>query len=140
MGNLTKVNASNASDSPAHDANYGADVLWWGNNEYYQLGTGKRSNSCVPVYIPPLDPILEGMAINKASGMTDSSIQADIIRKSGVLSEKGDGVGGGAFADKDQVQRFQATPKTRVMVGGRKVGLEQKISCGRGNTAVYSAV
>lgn len=30
---------------------WGYDVLWWGGNEQFQLGTGKRSNSSKPVYI-----------------------------------------------------------------------------------------
>jgi hypothetical protein len=30
-------------------------VLWWGGNEFYQLGTGKRNNVSNPVYIAPLD-------------------------------------------------------------------------------------
>jgi alpha-tubulin suppressor-like RCC1 family protein len=37
------------------DTNYGADVLWWGGNEHYQLGTGKRNNLPTPAYIAPLD-------------------------------------------------------------------------------------
>lgn len=38
-----------------YDTNYGADVLWWGGNEHYQLGTGKRNNLSAPAYIAPLD-------------------------------------------------------------------------------------
>ena len=30
-------------------------MLWWGGNEHYQLGTGKRSNVNNPIYIAPLD-------------------------------------------------------------------------------------
>jgi alpha-tubulin suppressor-like RCC1 family protein len=33
----------------------GADVLLWGGNEFYQLGSGKRNNVNSPAYIPPLD-------------------------------------------------------------------------------------
>jgi len=32
-----------------------ADILLWGGNEYYQLGTGKRNNLSTPAYIAPLD-------------------------------------------------------------------------------------
>lgn len=58
MQNLTNVEASTSATSPAHDVNFGSDVLWWGNNEFYQLGTGKRNNTSVPVYIPLSNPWL----------------------------------------------------------------------------------
>jgi alpha-tubulin suppressor-like RCC1 family protein len=57
MDNVTYLNASETSS--AHDTNWGADVLWWGGNEYYQLGTGKRNNVTNPVYIRPLDAAAE---------------------------------------------------------------------------------
>jgi len=129
MGNLTKVDASSSSNSPVHDVNYGADVLWWGNNEYYQLGTGRRANSCVPVYIPPLDPVPDDVIVNKASDTIGPSTQGNSIGKSGIM-----------FMGKDQVHRFQITPKKKANVVGRAVELEQRISCGRGSTAVFSAV
>lgn len=53
MGNHTSVSAS--SSSPEHDTNFGADVLFWGGNEFYQLGTGRRNNMNTPSYIAPLD-------------------------------------------------------------------------------------
>lgn len=53
MDNVTHVGASNRSSE--NDTNWGADVLWWGGNEYYQLGTGKRTNVSNPTYIAPLD-------------------------------------------------------------------------------------
>ena len=53
MNNVTHLGAH--SGSSANDTNWGADVLWWGGNEYYQLGTGKRNNVSQPVYIRPLD-------------------------------------------------------------------------------------
>ena len=56
MDNVTHVHAglSSATDS-RNDTNWGADVVWWGGNEYYQLGTGKRNNLNTPTYIAPLD-------------------------------------------------------------------------------------
>lgn len=56
MDNVTHVRAglSAATDSP-NDTNWGADVLWWGGSEFFQLGLGKRSNVAVPTYIKPLD-------------------------------------------------------------------------------------
>lgn len=53
MDNVTHVGAHDKSSE--NDTNWGADVLWWGNNESYQLGTGKRNNVSNPVYIAPLD-------------------------------------------------------------------------------------
>jgi alpha-tubulin suppressor-like RCC1 family protein len=54
LANVTHVGAHAASGE--NDTNWGADVLWWGGNEYYQLGTGKRNNVASPLYIAPLDP------------------------------------------------------------------------------------
>ncbi|KAL9103320.1 MAG: hypothetical protein Q9163_001626 [Psora crenata] len=60
MDNVTYVQAGNstATDSQ-NDTNWGADVVWWGGNEYYQLGMGKRNNVPVPAYIAPLDSVAE---------------------------------------------------------------------------------
>ena len=56
MDNVTSVTAgaSNRTDSE-NDTNWGADVVWWGGNEFYQIGNGKRNNLNVPGYIAPLD-------------------------------------------------------------------------------------
>ena len=53
MDNVTHVAASDRSSE--NDTNWGADVLWWGGNEFYQVGTGKRNNVSNPTYIAPLD-------------------------------------------------------------------------------------
>lgn len=53
LDNLTHLTAS--AQTSASDTNFGADVLWWGGNEHYQLGTGKRNNVNAPVHIAPLD-------------------------------------------------------------------------------------
>ncbi|KAI9823283.1 MAG: hypothetical protein M1832_002507 [Thelocarpon impressellum] len=53
MANVTHVGASERSSE--NDTNWGADVLWWGGNEHYQLGTGRRNNVSNPIYIAPLD-------------------------------------------------------------------------------------
>lgn len=54
MSNLTNVRASSKKET---DINYGADVLFFGGNEFFQLGTGKRNNLSAPTNIPPLDPV-----------------------------------------------------------------------------------
>jgi alpha-tubulin suppressor-like RCC1 family protein len=51
-----KASVSNgAKDSLDQSKDFGYDALWWGGNEHFQLGTGKRSNQSKPVYIsaPP---------------------------------------------------------------------------------------
>ncbi|CAG8954945.1 hypothetical protein HYFRA_00008634 [Hymenoscyphus fraxineus] len=53
MNNVVHVGANNRSSE--NDTNWGADVVWWGGNEFYQLGTGKRNNVSNPIYIAPLD-------------------------------------------------------------------------------------
>ncbi|KAK5458081.1 hypothetical protein LTS15_004160 [Exophiala xenobiotica] len=57
MDNVTYLDASEKSSE--NDTNWGADVLWWGGNEFYQLGTGKRNNAPNPMYIRPLDTAAE---------------------------------------------------------------------------------
>lgn len=57
LDNVTYLDASEKGSE--NDTNWGADVLWWGGNEFYQLGTGKRNNVAVPIYIRPLDPTSE---------------------------------------------------------------------------------
>ena len=53
MDNVTYLSASESTS--ADDTNWGADVLFWGANEYFQLGTGRRNNVASPVYVRPLD-------------------------------------------------------------------------------------
>ncbi|KAI9781029.1 MAG: hypothetical protein M1816_002594 [Peltula sp. TS41687] len=53
MDNVTYVGAHEQGSD--NDTNWGADVLWWGGNEYFQLGTRKRNNVSTPIYIAPLN-------------------------------------------------------------------------------------
>jgi alpha-tubulin suppressor-like RCC1 family protein len=57
MDNVTYLDASERGTE--NDTNWGADVLFWGGNEFYQLGTGKRNNVPSPLYIQPLDMAAE---------------------------------------------------------------------------------
>ena len=57
LDNVTYLDASEKSSDD--DCNWGRDALWWGGNEYYQLGTGKRNNNASPIYIQPLDTASE---------------------------------------------------------------------------------
>ena len=109
MDNLTHVAAGMTADMDSeNDTNWGADVLWWGGNEFWQLGTGRRNNVALPGYIAPLDDATDPLFKGK--------------RKA------------------EKVHRFQITPRHSVLVNGRKVDMEQKVECGRGISAVYSAI
>jgi len=57
MDNVTYVEAGEGTNE--NDTNWGADVLFFGNNEYFQLGTGKRNNVVTPTYINALDRAAE---------------------------------------------------------------------------------
>ena len=60
MDNVTHVQAGDSSRTDSrNDTNWGADVVWWGGNEYYQLGMGRRNNLATPGYIAPLDMVAE---------------------------------------------------------------------------------
>lgn len=111
LDNATSAQARTTSGSTP--TNWGSDVVWWGGNEFYQLGTGKRSNLNEPAHIAPLDV---GGGSNSARAAAVASGNAG---------------------------RLQLTPRATVRIGeggkGRKVSLEQRIECGRFATAVYSA-
>jgi alpha-tubulin suppressor-like RCC1 family protein len=52
MANITRVGAD--SKTSQNDTNWGSDVYFFGNNENFQLGTGKRTNLSIPTHIQPL--------------------------------------------------------------------------------------
>lgn len=110
LDNLTRLTAPRSSSSGSEtDTNFGADVLWWGGNEHYQLGTGKRNNANVPVYIGPLD----GGRADAQVGRQGEEHRFQITPRTKVrLGEDGK---------------------------GRTASVEQKVECGRFVTAVYSA-
>lgn len=116
MANAANVKVSStAKKFTEHDTNFGQDMLIWGNNEFYQIGNGKRNNVSKPTYIPALD---ERAPSEKATGLLEWGKQSF----------------------EEQWQRLQVTPRQKVRVDGRMVSLEQRVECGRGVTAVYSAV
>ncbi|KAK5076604.1 hypothetical protein LTR64_005917 [Lithohypha guttulata] len=57
LSNITFLDTNEKSSEDT--TNWGADVVWWGGNEFYQLGTGKRNNVSTPLYIRPLDMAAE---------------------------------------------------------------------------------
>jgi nucleolar protein 9 len=54
LDNKTNV-SRNTKDTLDQSKDWGYDAVWWGGNEHFQLGTGKRSNQAKPIYInaPP---------------------------------------------------------------------------------------
>ena len=88
MKNITYLNASNSTSTD--DTNWGADIVFWGGNEHFQLGNGKRNNVSTPVYIQPLDIAAEIKRAMKSSGC-GSSI-AFILRRG---RRRGWAMGGG---------------------------------------------
>ena len=115
MDNVASVvTAAKSRKLTENDTNWGRDILFWGNNEFYQIGSGKRNNVATPTYIQPLDQQAEN----------ERAASATMIGK---LREK-------------EMHRFQISPRAKVKVNGRTVEIEQKVECGRGVTAVYSAV
>lgn len=106
LDNVTYVDASGSTGE--NDTNWGADIMWWGGNEYYQLGNGKRTNANAPLYIAPLD----GGAGDAKAGRKGEEHRFQITPRQTVrLGEGGK---------------------------GRKVSFEQRVECGRYVTAVYS--
>lgn len=69
MANITYTSASASTSSD--DTNWGADVVFWGSNEFYQLGTGKRNNSAQPIYLQPLDAEAEVSRAKRSSGQKE---------------------------------------------------------------------
>ncbi|KAL8762248.1 MAG: hypothetical protein Q9184_001729 [Pyrenodesmia sp. 2 TL-2023] len=60
MDNVTHVQAGTSGHTDSeNDTNWGADIVWWGGNEYYQIGNGRRNNMNLPGYIAPLDSVAE---------------------------------------------------------------------------------
>ncbi|KAH7029039.1 regulator of chromosome condensation 1/beta-lactamase-inhibitor protein II [Microdochium trichocladiopsis] len=106
MNNVTYLDSSDKKSM--NDTNWGADIVWWGGNEHYQLGTGRRNNVATPVYIQPLD----GGAGDAEKGRKGEEHRFQITpRRTVRLGEDGK---------------------------GRKVSVEQRVECGRHVTAVYS--
>lgn len=108
MDNVTSVDTSVIGTSSENDTNWGADIVWWGGNEHYQLGLGKRNNVNTPTYIGPLD----GGSADAEKGRRGEQHRFQITPRATVrLGEGGT---------------------------GRKVSVEQRVECGRFVTAVYS--
>ena len=106
-----KTNTKSASQGSTFS---GQDVLWWGNNEFCQLGNGKRNNVNVPSYF----------ALLPFRGER-SQVEATVTESQQVIP----------------TERLQVAPKQKVtLVDGRKKEVEQRVVAGRGVSGVYSKV
>ena len=106
MANITYLGAS--QNTSTDDTNWGADIVFWGGNEHYQLGTGRRNNVSTPVYIQPLDMEAEVKRARRSSGGREEH-RFHITPRA--VTRLGD---------------------------GRRVSVEQRVECGRGVSCVYS--
>lgn len=112
MANITNTSASTSPNATADDTNWGADIMFWGGNEFWQLGTGKRNNIPVPTYIQPLDLEAEKGRARRSSNNPNTWREE---------------------------HRFHITPRASAVLGdGRGRSVEQRVVCGRGVTGVYS--
>jgi len=116
LDNVTYVEAGDKTNE--NDTNWGSDVLVFGNNEFFQLGTGRRNNVTSPTYIQPMDRGLPGAGPGAAGKEVSEARRMQL----------------------EEMHRFHATPRSTVRVGERWVSFEQRVVCGRGVTAVYSGV
>ncbi|GAA5989681.1 hypothetical protein JCM11641_007278 [Rhodosporidiobolus odoratus] len=98
---------------------FGRDVLVWGQNEHYQLGTGKRSNLAIPQHLAPLPYTGEDLS----RGAVEASR--------------------GASPDPSARMQLAATlPLSPTLLAlnrglGRKAIVEEAIVAGDGGTGVY---
>lgn len=110
MANITKTSIQGQGPETDDDTNWGADVVFWGGNEHYQLGTGKRNNVNVPLYLQPLDAEAEIKRAKKSTG------------------------------GKEEHRFHITPRATVKLGDGRRRSVEQRVECGRQVTAVYSGV
>ncbi|EMD00348.1 hypothetical protein BAUCODRAFT_30829 [Baudoinia panamericana UAMH 10762] len=108
MRNITHTSASTDLTSSDDSTNWGADIVFWGGNEHYQLGTGRRNNMSSPTYLQPLDMEAEIKRAKRSTG------------------------------GKEEHRFHITPRATAVLGDGRRVSVEQRVECGRGVTAVYS--
>ncbi|CZT15317.1 related to FMP25 Found in Mitochondrial Proteome [Ramularia collo-cygni] len=109
MANITKTSIQGQKGDTDDDTNWGADVVFWGGNEHYQLGTGKRNNVNVPVYLQPLDAEAEVKRARKSTG------------------------------GKEEHRFHVTPRAEVKLGDGRRRSVEQRVECGRGVSGVYSA-
>lgn len=111
---------ANAYTDPLTGAAFGNDVYLLGHNDAYQLGTGKRSNLCIPQHIPPLPYPSTTTTTTAIVGMEDEGKKKseESTLQSGTTSHM-------------PHNRLQLCPKRQ----GSK--MEERITAGYGNTIVW---
>ncbi|GAA5917678.1 hypothetical protein JCM6882_008321 [Rhodosporidiobolus microsporus] len=103
---------------------FGRDVLVWGHNEHYQLGTGKRSNLPIPQHLAPLP--------YGASQQGQAGAPAESAISSGTSSPM----------PHNRMQLAATLPIAPSLLAqnrglGRKSRVEEAITAGDGGTGVY---
>ncbi|GAA5945544.1 hypothetical protein JCM10213_004202 [Rhodosporidiobolus nylandii] len=100
---------------------FGRDVLVWGQNDHYQLGTGKRSNLPTPAHLPALAGLAVAKPAKEVAGLTNG---AAVAVPQGRL----------------QLAATLALSPTLLALNrglGRRSRVEQAIVAGDGGTGVY---
>ncbi|QIX00571.1 hypothetical protein AMS68_006088 [Peltaster fructicola] len=118
MENITYLSAT--AHTSNDDTNWGADIVFWGSNEYYQLGTGKRNNIASPVYLQPLDIEAEEKRAKRSSGGREEHRFHITPRSTAVL---GDGrrlkqaAGPGTFRSRHLIAKVATQPHLSKRMG-----------------------
>ncbi|KAF9193653.1 hypothetical protein BGZ51_002601 [Haplosporangium sp. Z 767] len=108
---------------------HGRDVLAWGQNTYYQLLTGKRTNKTEPVHALPLDSDLLQAADKAVAAIAKGSPE-----KNTVTSTKS------SLSATNRLQLMPAQPIADTSKQAVASLMEPKIVAGNGISGVYCAV
>ncbi|EWC45583.1 hypothetical protein DRE_05441 [Drechslerella stenobrocha 248] len=80
MSNLANIQENSWKRT---DVEFGNDIMFFGGNEFYQLGNGKRVNLNTPTYVPPLEP-----ARGSTSRSTEDRFQVVPAKKVAILDQR----------------------------------------------------
>ncbi|KAF9584532.1 hypothetical protein BGW38_006123 [Lunasporangiospora selenospora] len=136
LDNAVQVDSTLAHDTIVH----GRDVFAWGQNTYFQLLTGKRSNKTEPVYALPLDSqllktaeeSLADIAQGKSQGATSLSTLPDATNRLQLTPARLRRDMLVASMDKAATAKSNTGP-----VSASDEMVELKITAGNGVSAVY---
>ncbi|KAK3829684.1 MAG: regulator of chromosome condensation 1/beta-lactamase-inhibitor protein II [Linnemannia gamsii] len=128
---ITKDKDQEASTTSTITVTHGRDVLSWGQNTYYQLLTGKRTNKTEPVHSLPLDSDI----LQPADKAVAAIAQGTATRSSSTE----------ALSATNRLQLMPAQPRPDQLTEGKKQKKEKevkefvelKIVAGNGVSGVY---
>lgn len=110
------------TDDLPEGAIFGRDILTWGGNQDFQLGSGKRNNVCMPRHIPPFE-IQEALPTTADDTLASSPGVMDMTLRPSTRLQL-------APASKRRV-------KSSVDGGYQKLQVQQAIALGNGTSMVY---